>query len=102
MAAVELKGGQNVKVRQLVEQLQGGLDLLEHLTTGQTITDVIPILLYSGNREIESALAKHRVAFRGNKRRIVLGPCGSTLVGLLSDARRTNARRRRVSHRLRG
>ena len=76
VAAIELKGGQNANIRQLVEQLQGGLNLLDDLIKGQSVSEVMPILLYSGDREIDSALAKRRVTFRGDKRRIIIGPCG--------------------------
>jgi hypothetical protein len=101
VAAIELKGGQNANVGQLVEQLQGGLNLLDNLTQGQSVSEVMPILLYSGDREIDSALAKRRVTFRGDKRRIIIGPCGSRLAGFLSSTRRRGTSQRPRSHRRR-
>ena len=83
IAVVELKGGQNLKIRQLVSQLQGGLDVLSEITQGQTVESVVPIVLYQATRDPRPALANKRVKFRGNNRRIIAQPCGSRLTDIL-------------------
>ena len=83
IAVVELKGGQNLKIRQLVSQLQGGLDALSEITQGQTVESVVPIVLYQATRDPRPALADKRVKFRGNNRRIIARPCGSRLTDIL-------------------
>lgn len=83
IAAVELKGGQSASVKILVEQLQGGLKLLEKVLKGQVVSEFFPVLLYSGKKNPTSALANRRVSFRGQQHRIIVQPCGARLVSIL-------------------
>ena len=94
IAVVELKGGQNLKIRQLVSQLQGGLDVLSEITQGQAVDSVVPIVLYQATRDPRPALADKRVVFRGNNRRIIAQPCGSRLTDILKAAAGSATKRR--------
>ena len=100
IAAVELKGGQkSVSVRNLVEQLQGGLNILEGILHGQSVSEFFPILLYSGRKLPASALAGRRVRFRDQYSRIFVKPCGARLASIVPVrnplASRQRGRRRR-------
>ena len=70
-AVVELKGGQDITVKGLVRQIQGGLDALERLTEGQPVDDFIPILMYRA----------------GRPRFIIARPCGFELAAIISENR---------------
>ena len=84
IAAIELKGGQkSVPVERLVQQLQGGLNILEGILDGQPVSEVLPVLLYSGRRDPAPFLTKSRVRFRGQPRRIIVRPCGAKLADML-------------------
>ena len=85
IAAIELKGGQNIKISQLVSQLQGGLNLLDHLVTGQQVDAFFPILLHRAKRDPTASLADKRVSFRSQKRRIIVRQCGSRLASILEN-----------------
>ena len=88
-AVVELKGGQDITVKGLVRQIQGGLDALERLTEGQPVDDFIPILMYRAKRDPTSALNRrdNKVQFRGRPRFIIARPCGFELAAIISENR---------------
>ena len=99
IAAIELKGGQkSVSVERLVQQLQGGLNILKGILHGQRVSEVLPVLLYSGRRDPAPFLTKSRVRFRGQPRRIIVRPCGARLADMLPrrnpPATRQGGRRR--------
>ena len=84
MAAVELKGGQNLNVERMVDQLKGGTRLIGKVVDGQPINDYYPILLYSGERNLTSALTDVRISIQGLTRRIVVKPCGTELTAMVN------------------
>ena len=94
VAAIELKGGTNLVINRLVEQLQGGLNALSELVGGQTVEAFYPILLFRGKIPVES-LAGKRVKFRGTPRRIIAHPCGTRLSAIIKQVGKARARRRR-------
>lgn len=78
-AIVELKGGQtSVTVDRVVQQIQGGIRILDQLSTDQKVTDFFPILMYRG-RDPTKALRSRLVVFRGQRRRIIPMKCGARL-----------------------
>ena len=92
IAAIELKGGQNISIKNLVLQLQGGLNLLDKILDGQDVEDFFPILLYSGRRRIHSALAKKQVCFRGQPRHVIVKSCGASLASIVANRKPTSIR----------
>ena len=81
-AIVELKGGQTKAiVKEVVGQIQGGLDAMTTFAWDQHIKDFFPILMYKGP-DPTSAFASSRVKFRGQLRRIIFRPCGSPVSGI--------------------
>ena len=97
-AVVELKGGRgDLDLAKLVEQLQGGLDLLEKQLVGQDVDDFFPILLYRGKNDPTAALRNRIVKFRTLTRNVIAKPCGTDLrkvIGLSGRVRRRGGRKR--------
>ena len=102
-AVVELKGGvKDLDLNKLVNQIQGGLDLLDQYLTHQVVEDFFPILLYRGRRDPTAALNKKVVKFRTLTRNIIAKPCGtdlSTILGMRSRNKGRGRRNRRGSRR---
>ena len=85
VTVIEMKGGQVLKIGQLVEQLQMGLDALDGLLGGQNVGEFVPILLFAGKKNPGKALRSRRVTFRGQKRLVLPAPCGSQLSTILKN-----------------
>lgn len=78
-AVIELKGGHTqTNVKQVVDQIQAGIDAIASLTWDQHLHDFYPILMYRGP-DPSRALRGKLVKFRGQKRRIIPRSCGSRL-----------------------
>ena len=76
-AIVELKGGQTkAKVKEVVGQIQGGLDAISHFAWDQDIHDFFPILMYRGP-DPTFAFEGSGVEFHGQRRRIIIRACAS-------------------------
>lgn len=91
IAAVELKGGRNVVVDKLVDQIQEGLDTLHDVVDGQRVSYFYPILLYrKGNVDPGRVLSqkRYRVKFRNQYRYVIARPCGTRLSEILEEERR--------------
>ena len=100
-AVVELKGGRaGPKLNQLVEQLQGGLRILEEQLDGQTVEDFYPILLYRSKRDPTAALQNKRVKFRGITHNVIARPCGTDLGNIIGMSGSGGVKRRRRAKRL--
>ena len=77
-AVVELKGGQNIVINKLVEQIQAGVNLMDSLSQDQHVEEFYPILMYRG-KDPATALRDKLVEIRGLKRRVIPLECGSLL-----------------------
>ncbi len=95
VAATELKGGQDISIQRLVEQIQGGCNAISDLLNGQTVEDFYPIRMYSGKRDPRRALQGKRVMFRGQPRRVMVAPCGSRLSTIVGESIRKRSPKRR-------
>ena len=98
IAAVELKGGQNVGVAKLVKQIQGGLNALAKVVDRQHVSFFYPILMYRTRNafDLRRALERHKVTFRNmSPRPIIPSRCGTRLSAILDDERRKRRRRSR-------
>lgn len=77
-AIVELKGGQNIVIDKLVEQIQAGVDIIDSLSQDQPLEDFYPILMYKGKDPI-TALRGKLIRVRGIQRKVITSKCGSRL-----------------------
>ena len=87
LAAVELKGGRNVRMSQAIDQIQNGLRVAKDILKGRPVDDWVPLLLYSGRMRLnETRLLQSRsVEFRGERKVVVKRDCGTRLSAVLSD-----------------
>ena len=87
LAAVELKGGGNVRMSQAIDQIQNGLRVAKDILKGRPVDDWVPLLLYSGRMRLnETRLLQSRsVEFRGERKVVVKRDCGTRLSAVLSD-----------------
>tara|TARA_B100002003_G_scaffold232959_1_gene245358 strand:- start:836 stop:1282 length:447 start_codon:yes stop_codon:yes gene_type:complete len=91
----EFKGGHDISIQRLVEQIQGGCNAISDLLDGQTVEDFYPIRMYSGKRDPRRALQGKRVMFRGQPRRVMVAPCGSRLSTIVGESIRKRSPKRR-------
>ena len=78
-SVIELKGGlSHVGASLVAKQIQAGVDLIAELICDQHVTDFFPILLYRG-RDPTTSMRRKLIVFRGQKRRIIIRPCGTRL-----------------------
>ncbi|MDP6071653.1 MAG: FAD binding domain-containing protein [SAR202 cluster bacterium] len=91
----EFKGGHDISIQRLVEQIQGGCNAISDLLDGQTVEDFHPIRMYSGKRDPRRALQGKRVMFRGQPRRVMVAPCGSRLSTIVGESIRKRSPKRR-------
>ena len=94
LAAVELKGGQNLAISKAVEQIQEGLNALDAMLESQSVGSFYPILLYQGH-DPTASLANRRVYFRGTPRLVLAHPCGTKLNAIIGATKRRKRRRGR-------
>ena len=90
-AIVELKGGRDLVIDRLVEQIQEGVNSIDSLAQDQHLEDFYPILMYKG-RDPTTALRGKLVEIRGIKRKVIPLECGarlSAIPGISSPRRRT-------------
>ncbi len=77
-AIVELKGGQNIVIGKLVEQIQEGVNIIDRLAQDERVEDFYPILMYRG-KDPTTALRGNLVEIRGLKRKVIPLKCGAPL-----------------------
>ena len=87
LAAVELKGGQNVRMSEAIAQIQNGLSVANDILAGRPVDDWVPLLLFSGRmRSDETRLLRNRpVQFRGQRKVVEKRKCGTLLSAVLPD-----------------
>lgn len=82
--AIELKGGA-VDGSAVVEQLQGGADLMK-ANAGEPLTFSAVLVHAGGLRAVEIRDLRSRfVRFEGQRRRVLLGRCGNSLADVLRE-----------------
>lgn len=80
--AIELKGGQ-AQVGHLVDQLQGGADLIASLSCDAKVT-FLPVLVHKQINTIQiRVLRKARITFRSQRHKIELIRCGAKIEDVL-------------------
>ena len=87
VCAIELKGGNNVKVSDAILQIQGGLDLARTFLNSPSDWSWYPLLAYSGSMsgKGKQLLRAKTVSFSGKKRLVDRVDCGFRLFDYLSD-----------------
>ncbi len=83
VAMIELKGGQNLKIGQIVEQIQNGLDMLVNGLGDQIVDEFFPILVHHSDRDPRRTLSGRMITLRGTQRRIIVAECGDRLAPLI-------------------
>ena len=86
LAAVELKGGRNVRLSEASKQIQNGLSIAMGILGSRQVEEWLPVLLFSGKMHPQGTkyLLTKSVNFRGKRKNIVKQRCGSNLTALLS------------------
>ena len=87
VAAVELKGGRNIRMSHAIDQIQGGLRIAATILARRRVSDWVPLLLYNGRMTSSDTtiLRTRTVEFQGERKIIVKRNCGSQLAAVLPD-----------------
>ena len=85
LAAVELKGGNRIKLSDAITQIQNGLSLASDVLEGHAVGDWLPLLVYSGHMGASEVrlLRTKSVEFRGNQKKVVRTDCNTELRAVL-------------------
>lgn len=86
LCVVELKGGENVDIKDAIDQIQGGLSVASSLLSAQWAESIKPLLVYSGSmRKVQIKVLKEKfVSYKGKKLRVRRVDCGSKLLTYLN------------------
>ena len=73
LAAVELKGGGDVRMSDAIQQIQNGLSVAMTILDNRPVAEWLPLLLYSGSMDpSETRLLRTKpVKFRGQQKNII-------------------------------
>ena len=87
VAAIELKGGNSVRINDALEQIQMGMNLADEMLDGRQIDDWYPLLIFSGQMGSREwgQLQKRRIEFRDERKFAIKRDCGSRLVDVLNS-----------------
>ena len=87
LAAVELKGGKNVRMSEAIDQIQNGLIVARDILSNRPVAEWLPLLLYKGRmKPYETRLLRSKsVEFRGERKNIIKRNCDTQLSTILSD-----------------
>ena len=87
LAAVELKGGRNVRISEAIAQIQNGLRVASDILSNRPVAEWFPLLLYKGRmKPYETRLLRNKsVKFRGERKNIIKRDCDTQLSTILSD-----------------
>ncbi len=87
IAAVELKGGKNIHMKEAIDQIQNGLEVAANMLRNHPVGEWFPLLLYSGSMHPMGTklLLNNRVTFRGERKTIIKRDCGTRLSTVLSN-----------------
>jgi hypothetical protein len=85
LAAVELKGGDRIRLSEAIEQIQNGLDVADSILGQKDVADWLPLLIYSGRmKPAETKLLTNKsVKFRGKPKNVIKRDCGTKLSEVL-------------------
>ena len=83
IAMIELKGGQNLKIKQLVKQIQNGLNILMRGMEDQRVDQFFPILVHHSEKDPRRALSGQMITLGKSQRRIIVAKCGDRLSSLI-------------------
>ncbi len=83
IAMIELKGGQQLRTKQIVEQIQNGLDMLVNSLDGQIVDHFFPILVHRSEKDPRRALRGRTVTLGESESRIIVAECGDRLSSLI-------------------
>ena len=84
VAAIELKGGDSIRINDALEQIQMGMKVADEFLDGRQVDNWHPLLIFSGrmgSRE-RAQLQKRRIEFRGERKFAIRRDCGSQLVDI--------------------
>ena len=87
VAAIELKGGNSIRINDALEQIQMGMRLADEILDGRQVDVWYPLLIFSGqmgSREW-AQLQKSRIEFRGERKFAIRRDCGSHLLEILDS-----------------
>ena len=87
VAAIELKGGNSIRINDALEQIQMGMRLADEFLDGRQVDDWYPLLIFSGQMGSREwgQLQKSRIEFRGERKFAIRRDCGSNLIGILDS-----------------
>lgn len=85
VAAIELKGGNNINLSNAIQQIQNGLKVADGILQDCTVVDWFPLLVYRGHfGPAETRLLRNKtVEFRGKRKSVIRRHCGSELIEVL-------------------
>lgn len=86
VAVIELKGGDSIRMRDAIEQIQMGMNLAGEFLVERQIDNWYPLLIFSGDMGLREArqLQRIRIEFRGERKSAIRRECGSNLMEILS------------------
>ena len=85
LAAVELKGGDRIRLSEAIEQIQNGLDVADSILERHAVAGWLPLLIYSGGMKPDETrlLRTKSVKFRNENKNVIRRDCGTRLSQVL-------------------